>query len=219
MLAVDVDGDTVKDIEPHIGFLHRGVEKLMETRMYMQSTVYAERLDYAAPLGWEDLYVSAVEKAMGIAVKERAQYARTILLEFQRIASHLLWLGTFYNDTCRPAVGFECAFREREQVIKLLEYASGNRVFYANLRLGGLRKELPQDFNGYAYWLVDYLEDNILAYPEVIEGNPTLMERTKRIARLSKADAINYGVAGRCFVHPGSKKTQGNQAHTMCMAA
>src|SRR5271157_1293121 len=97
-LVVDVDGDTIKKVEPHIGFLHRGVEKLMETKMYMQNPSYMEKLDYVAPLSWDDLYVSAVEQALGIEVKERAQYLRVILLEFQRIASHLLWLGTFTND-------------------------------------------------------------------------------------------------------------------------
>ena len=102
-LVVDVDGDTVKNVEPHVGFLHRGVEKLMETRMYMQSPSYTEKLDYIAPLSWDDLYVAAVEKATGIEVKERAQYARTILLEFQRIASHLLWLGHLCNDSGQAA--------------------------------------------------------------------------------------------------------------------
>ena len=136
-LVVDVDGDTVENVEPHIGFLHRGVEKLMETRMYMQNPSYTEKLDYVAPLSWDDLYVSAVEQAIGIEVKERAQYARTILLEFQRIASHLLWLGTFCNDTGQLLTSFMWAFRERAQILKLLEDVSGGRMFYVNLRLGG----------------------------------------------------------------------------------
>ena len=93
-LVVDVDGDTIKNVEPHIGFLHRGVEKLCETRMYMQNPSYFEKLDYISPMSWDDLYVGAVEEAMGIEVKESAQYARVILLEFQRIANHLLWIGT-----------------------------------------------------------------------------------------------------------------------------
>lgn len=195
-LVVDVDGDTVKDIEPHIGFLHRGVEKLMETRMYMQSPLYTEKLDYVAPLSWNDLYISAVEKATGIEVKERAQYARTILLEFQRIASHLLWLGTFCNDTGQLLTNFMWAFRERAQVIKLLEDISGSRMFYLTLRLGGLYKELPPDFKDRAYKLADRLKSKIPGYWEVLEENPVFMETTKGIAKLSKEDAINYGVAG-----------------------
>ena len=195
-LVVDLDGDTVKDIESHIGFLHRGVEKLMETRMYMQSPSYTEKLDYVAPLSWDDLYVSAVEKATGIEVKERAQYARTILLEFQRIASHLLWLGTFCNDTGQLLTSFMWAFRERAHVIKLLEDVSGNRMFYVNLRLGGLYRDLPPGFRERVYKLADYLENKIKTYPEVLEKNPVFMERTKGVARLSKEDAINYGVSG-----------------------
>lgn len=195
-LVVDVDGDTVKNVEPHVGFLHRGVEKLMETRMYMQSPSYTEKLDYIAPLSWDDLYVAAVEKATGIEVKERAQYARTILLEFQRIASHLLWLGAFCNDSGQLLTNFMWAFRERARVLKLLEDVSGNRMFYVNLRLGGLYRDLPPDFRERSYALSDYLERQIRQYPETLEKNPIFMERTKGIGKLRKLEAINYGVSG-----------------------
>ncbi|MEM3781859.1 MAG: NADPH-quinone oxidoreductase, partial [Candidatus Micrarchaeaceae archaeon] len=97
-LVVELDGDTIVDVEPHIGFMHRGVEKLVENRMYMQSPGYFEKLDYVAPMSCDDAYVAAVEQALGIEVKERAKYIRTVLLELQRIASHLLWLGTMLND-------------------------------------------------------------------------------------------------------------------------
>jgi len=195
-LVVDVDGDTVENVEPHIGFLHRGVEKLMETRMYMQSPSYTEKLDYVAPLSWDDMYVAAVEEATGIEVKEKAQYARTIMLEFQRIASHLMWIGAFCNDVGQLLTIFCWAFRERAKILRLLEDVSGGRMFYVNLRLGGLNKDLPADFVQRSNELVDDLEEKISGYPDVIEGNPVFMERTKRIAQLSKADAINYGVTG-----------------------
>lgn len=195
-LVVDVDGDTVKNIEPHVGFLHRGVEKLMENRMYMQSPSYTEKLDYIAPLSWDDLYVGAVEQAMGIEVKERAQHARAILLEFQRIASHLLWLGAFCNDAGQLLTNFMWAFRERAQILKLLEDVSGNRMFYVNLRLGGLNQELPPDFRERALKLTDYLEGRISGYPDMLEANPIFMERTKGIGKLSRKDAVNYGVSG-----------------------
>lgn len=195
-LVADVDGDTIENIEPHIGFLHRGVEKLMETRMYMQNPSYTEKLDYIAPLSWDDLYVSAVEQAIGIAVKERAQYVRTILLEFQRIASHLLWLGAFCNDTGQLLTIFTWCFRERARVLKLLEDVSGSRMFYVNLRLGGLYQDLPIDFSDRSYRLVEYLAKKIDEYPDVLDRNPIFMERTKDVGNLSKEDAINYGVAG-----------------------
>lgn len=195
-LVVDVDGDTIENIEPHIGFLHRGVEKLMETRMYMQNPSYTEKLDYIAPLSWDDMYVSAVEQAIGIAVKERAQYARQILLEFQRVASHLLWLGAFCNDTGQLLTMFMWCFRERAKILKLLEDVSGSRMFYVNLRLGGLYQDLPLDFSKRSYELVDYLESKIKEYPDVLDGNPVFMERTRGVGKLSKNDALNYGVAG-----------------------
>ena len=154
-LVVDVDGDTIKNVEPHIGFLHRGVEKLMETRMYMMNPSYTEKLDYIAPMSWDDLYVSAVEDATKVEVKERAKYVRMILLEFQRIASHLLWLGTFCNDIGQMFTIFMWAFRERAQVLKFLEDVTGSRMFYVNYRLGGMQSDLQPDFAARALDLTD----------------------------------------------------------------
>ena len=195
-LLVDVDGDTIKKVEPHIGFLHRGVEKLMETRMYMQNPSYTEKLDYAGPLSWDDLYVSAVEQALGIEVKERAQYLRVILLEFQRIASHLLWLGTFVNDNGQFFTMFMWAFRERARILKLMQDVSGGRMFYLNIRLGGFRRDIPADFKKRAYELTDYLEEKILGYPGMLDDNPVFMERTRGVGVLKEKDAIEYGVSG-----------------------
>ena len=195
-LVVDVDGDTIKDVEPHIGFLHRGVEKLMETRMYMQNPSYTEKLDYAAPMAWDDLYVASVEKAIGVEVKEAAQYARVILLEYQRIASHLLWLGTFANDLGQMFTLFMWTFRERAAVLKYLEDMTGSRMFYVNLRLGGLSRELPQDFKDRGYKLADYLEPKIAEYTDMLDANDIFKERTKGVGKLNKADALAYGATG-----------------------
>ncbi len=195
-LVVDVDGDIIENAEPHIGFLHRGVEKLMENRMYMQSQSYTEKLDYIAPLSWDDLYINSVEKALGIEVKEPAQYERVILLEFQRIASHLLWLGTFMNDLGQLFTAFMWCFRDRAKIIKLLEDVSGGRMFYVNLRLGGFNKNPPEDFAQRCYELADYLEQSIVAYPDVLDANNVFMERTKNVGVLKKDDAIAHGVSG-----------------------
>ncbi len=195
-LVVDVDGDTIKSVEPHIGFLHRGVEKLMETRMYMQNPSYTEKLDYIAPLSWDDLYVNSVEKALGIPVKEAAQYERVILLEFQRIASHLLWLGTMVNDIGQLFTLFMWCFRDRAKILKLLEDVSGSRMFYVNLRLGGFNKNPPDDFVDRCRALADYLQERISEYPDVLDADSVFMERTKNIGILSRNDAISYGVSG-----------------------
>jgi NADH-quinone oxidoreductase subunit D len=195
-LVVDVDGDTIRNVEPHIGFLHRGVEKLCETRMYMQNPSYFEKLDYVSPLSWDDLYVAAVEQALGIECKEAAQYARVIQLEFQRIANHLLWIGTLCNDIGQMFTTFMWAFRDRARVLKLLEDVSGGRMFYVHLRLGGFHQPLPQDFADRAYALTDYLERSVSGYTEVLDKNPVFSERLKGIGVMGREEAIDYGVTG-----------------------
>ncbi|MCL4372223.1 NADH-quinone oxidoreductase subunit D [Candidatus Marsarchaeota archaeon] len=195
-LVVDVNGDTIEHLETHIGFLHRGIEKLMETRMYMQNPSYTEKMDYVAPLAWDDLYVNAVEMAQGKEVKDDAQYARVILNEFQRIASHLLWLGTFCNDLGQMFTMFMWCFRDRAQVIKFLEDVSGSRMFYVNMRVGGLDKPLPPNFKERAYKLTDYIENHITEYPGILDGNSIFLERTKGVGILKRDDAVNMGAAG-----------------------
>lgn len=195
-LIVDIDGDTIENIETRIGFLHRGVEKLLENRMYMQSTGFLEKIDYVAPMGWDELFVAGIEKATGIQVKEAAQYMRMILLEFQRIASHLLWIGTFLNDLGQMFTIFMWSFRERAEVLKLLEDVSGSRMFYFNFRLGGLTRQVPNDFIDRAYKLIDYLSEKIPEYTNLIDDNAVFMQRTKQIGILTRKDAIDYGVSG-----------------------
>ncbi len=195
-LVVDVDGDTIVNVEPHVGFLHRGVEKLMETRMYMQNPSYTEKIDYVAPFSWDEFYVSAVEAAAGIEVKEPAQYARVILLEFQRIASHLLWLGTFVNDLGQMFTIFMWAFRERAKVIKLMEDVSGGRMFHVNLRLGGFNHELPPDFKERVYALLDYLQRTIPSYKDLLDNSGIFVGRTQGVGVLGRSEALNLGATG-----------------------
>jgi NADH-quinone oxidoreductase subunit D len=195
-LIVDIDGDTIKNVEPHIGFLHRGVEKLSETRTYLQNISYYNKLDYVSPLSWEDLYVSTVEKAMDIEVKEAAMYVRVILLEFQRIANHLLWLGTFCNDMGQMFTEFMWTFRERERILQFFEHVTGQRMFFNYMRLGGVRSPLPPDFKEEANDLIDYLYKNISDYTKVLDANSIFKERLKGIGILSYDDAIKYGVSG-----------------------
>ncbi|MDE1855659.1 MAG: NADH-quinone oxidoreductase subunit D [Candidatus Micrarchaeota archaeon] len=195
-LVVTLDGDTVKHVEPHIGFLHRGVEKLVETRMYMQSPSYMEKLDYVAPISYDEAFVATVEAALGIEVKERAQYIRVIQLELQRIASHLLWLGTAINDVGQLFSVFMWCFKDRDIILRLLEEATGGRMFYVNMRLGGLNRDLSPGFANHAYKVLDYLEHRIKEYGSYLESNPVFMERMKNIGVMSKAEAISMGVTG-----------------------
>ncbi|MDE1761971.1 MAG: NADH-quinone oxidoreductase subunit D [Candidatus Micrarchaeota archaeon] len=195
-LVVTLDGDTVKHVEPHIGFLHRGVEKLVETRMYMQSPSYMEKLDYVAPLSYDELYVATVEAALGIEVKERAQYVRLVQLELQRLASHLFWLGTLLNDIGQLFSMFMWAFKDRDIVLRLMEEATGGRMFYVNMRLGGLNRDFAPGFEGHAGKVLEYLEHRLDEYEDFLESNPIFLERLKGIGVMDKKAAIGMGVTG-----------------------
>ena len=195
-LVVTLDGDTVKAVEPHVGFLHRGVEKLVENRMYMQSPSYMEKIDYVAPLSYDELYVATVETALGIPVKERAQYVRVIQLELQRIASHLLWLGTAINDIGQLFSVFMWCFKDRDIILKLLEDATGGRMFYVNMRLGGVNRDLMPGFADRAYTVLDYLRNRVGEYEEYLESSSIFMERMKKMGVMSREEAINAGVTG-----------------------
>ena len=195
-LVVDLDGDTIVNVEPHIGFLHRGVEKLAETRMYMQIPPYTEKLDYVAPMSYDEAYVATVEAAMGIEPSEPAKYARTILLELQRIASHLLFLGTLCNDIGQMFAVFMWAFKDRDMVLDLLQEAAGSRMFYVNMRLGGLNQDLPPSFAEHALSLMDYMEKRVFEYEKYIEKNPIFNERMKGVGVLSRDKAKELGVTG-----------------------
>ncbi len=195
-LVVDLDGDTIENVEPHIGFLHRGVEKLVETRMYMQSPPYMEKLDYIAPMSVDELYVATVEKALGVEVKERAQYVRIVLLELQRLASHLFWLGSICNDLGQLFTTFMWVFRDRDKVLELLEIATGQRMFYVNMRLGGVVRDLPEGFDEKAEVLMSYLEKRLKEYENFIERNPVFQQRMKGVGVLKREDAKSLGVTG-----------------------
>ncbi len=195
-LVVDIDGDTVVKLEPHIGFLHRGVEKLVETRMYMQSPPYMEKLDYVAPMSYDEAYVATVEKAMGVEVKERAMWIRTMLLELQRIASHLLWLGTMANDVGQFFTVFMWTFADRDVVLRLLEEASGARMFYVNMRIGGLIRDLPPGFEERAEEVMDHVEKRVKKYEDFLEASPLFMERMKGVGVMDREKAIELGVTG-----------------------
>ena len=196
-LVVHLDGDTIVKVEPHIGFLHRGVEKLVETRMYMQSHPYMEKIDYMAPMSVDELYVATVEKAMGIEVNERAQYVRVVLLELQRIASHLFWVGSICNDLGQLFTTFMWGFRDRDMALRLLEVATGQRMFYVNMRLGGLARDIPEGFAEEVLEFLDYLEKRLKDYEKFIEKNPIFIQRMKGIGRLSRSEALDLGVTGQ----------------------
>ena len=195
-LLVDLDGDTIADVEPHVGFLHRGVEKLMEGRRYMQNMPYVEKLDYVAPMAYDDAYVSALEGVLGTEVKEKALYARTALLEMQRIASHLMWLGTFSRGLGISPTFYMWCLRDRDEVLKLLEEATGARMSYMNMRIGGLARNLPSGFEGSAMNLLSYIRDRTSKYESFLEKDSLFNDRLTGIGMLSGERAVQLGVTG-----------------------
>ncbi len=144
-LELVLDGEMVVKATPDIGYLHTGMEKLFEYKKYQQGIVITDRMDYLNPLGNNLAYVMAAEKLLGLEIPERAQTIRVLMCELQRIASHLVWLGTHALDIGAMTVFFYC-FREREKILNLIEAASGGRLTPSYFRIGGLMMDLPAGF-------------------------------------------------------------------------
>ena len=142
-LVLELDGEVVQRADPHIGLLHRGTEKLAETRTYLQSVPYMDRLDYVSMMANEHAYVMAIEKLLGVQVPERAQYIRVMFDEVTRILNHLMWIGSHALDIGAMTV-FLYAFREREDLFDMYEAATGARMHAAYYRPGGVYRDLPE---------------------------------------------------------------------------
>jgi NADH-quinone oxidoreductase subunit D len=140
-----VDGEKIVDVVPHIGYLHRGSEKLCEGEQYNQIITLFDRMDYIANFNNEHVYVRAVEKLMGLEVSERSEYIRVILCELNRIASHMLFIATMGLDAGAMTPSMFC-FRGRERIQGLFESVSGARMMHNYFRIGGLKEDVPEDF-------------------------------------------------------------------------
>lgn len=194
-LLVEVQGDTVISVEPQIGFLHRGFEKLAEERRYIQFLPALEKGDYVAAFAWDDLYMSILEKAIGIEVPERAQYIRTLMLEVQRIMSHLVWLAAFGQDLGQPTVFLWC-FREREPFVEFFEEITGGRLHYYYSRPGGLKRDVTKDFLDRLVAAIEKFENRLHEIEALTTENIIFQKRTRGIGALSKDDALRLGVTG-----------------------
>ena len=194
-LDVEVEGDTVYSAEPHIGFLHRGFEKLAEERRYIQFLPALEKGDYVAAFSWDELYMGLIEKALGIEPPPRALAIRTMMSEVQRIASHLLWLAAYGQDLGQPTV-FLWSFREREAFIEFFEEISGGRIHYYYSRPGGLKRDVSPDFLLRLTAAVGKFLDKLHEIEELTTKNIIFQKRTKDIGILPKDRAIELGVSG-----------------------
>lgn len=194
-LVVDLDGETIVDVRPDIGFLHRGVEKLAENRTYHQFIPLTDRLDYLSPLSNNLGYCLAVEKFFGVKIPERAEYLRVIFAELSRAASHLVWIATHALDIGAMTV-FLYAFRERELILDMFEIATGQRMTGSWIRVGGIREDVPPLFMEKLAEFVSIFDERIDTYERLLTKNRIWLMRTKGVGYLSKEDALSYGVSG-----------------------
>ena len=194
-VVLRLDGEKVVDAEVVIGYLHRGVEKLSENRSYAQIVLLTDRLDYVSAATSNVGYCETVEKLMSIEVPRRARYVRTLLSELQRIASHLLWLGTHAMDTGAMTV-FLYAFRERELILDLFEEYCGARLTYNSMRIGGLPLDLPPAWVRKVLEFCRILDGKLGEYEELLTHNRIWLERTKGVGVLSGDEALQLGLSG-----------------------
>jgi NADH-quinone oxidoreductase subunit D len=185
-----LDGEMVVKATPDIGYLHTGMEKLFEYKKYQQGIVITDRMDYLNPLGNNLAYVMAGEKLLGLEIPERAQTIRVLMCELQRIASHLVWLGTHALDIGAMTVFFYC-FREREKILNLIEAASGGRLTPSYFRIGGLMMDLPAGFENRCKQFLDYFPGALEEFHKLLSGNRIFQRRTQGIGRISAEDAID----------------------------
>ncbi len=194
-LILYLDGETVVDCKPVMGYLHRGTEKLMETRNYYQNVPFTDRTDYLAAPYMNLGYVEAVEKLAGWEVPERAQYVRTAIAELTRIASHLLWLGTHAMDIGAQTMVL-WTMREREVVLDFFESALGDRLTTSAFRPGGLRRELPDGWIDAVLAFCKTFPDRIDEYEALLSRNRIWLARTVGVGVISGQDAIDLGLSG-----------------------
>ncbi|GAB4540223.1 MAG: NADH dehydrogenase (quinone) subunit D [Anaerolineales bacterium] len=194
-LLLELDGETVVNCIPDIGFLHTGVEKNMEAKTYQKAEVMTDRLDYMNPLGNNLAYCMAVEKLVDLDVPVRAQALRVILAELQRIASHLVWLGTSGLDLAAMSMFMYC-FREREQVLDIFELVSGQRMMTTYIRPGGVWRDVPVEFEKAVRDFVKTFSKRVDEYETLLTKNPLFIDRTIDLGKLDSALALSHGVTG-----------------------
>jgi len=194
-LLLELDGETVINAIPDIGYLHTGIEKNMEAKTYLKAEVMTDRLDYMNTTGNNLAYCMAVEKLVDLDVPPRAQAIRVILTELQRIASHLVWLGAFGLDLAAMSVFLYC-FRERELILDILELCSGQRMMTTYIRPGGIWRDVPVEFEAAVRNFLKIFPKRVDEYEALLTKNPIFVDRIVGIGVLDAATALQHGVTG-----------------------
>jgi NADH-quinone oxidoreductase subunit D len=194
-LVLEIDGEIIVRVYPEIGYLHTGIEKTCEAKFYQQVVPLTDRINYLDPLSNNLCYALAVEKLLGLEIPAKAQWLRVLLAELSRLNSHLIWLGTHAMDIGALTV-FLYTFREREDILRLFEAVSGQRMMTSYIRIGGLAMEPPLDFLNRVQDFIQTFPEKIDEYANLLTGNPIFRNRLKGVGYLSVADAIALGVTG-----------------------
>ncbi len=194
-ILLELDGETVVKAVPDLGYLHTGIEKTCEAKTYSQAITLTDRIDYLAPLSNNLGYCLAVEKLLGLEVPKRAQHIRVLLTELTRIASHLVWLGTHAIDLGAMSVFLYC-FREREEILKIFELVSGQRMMTSYFRIGGLALEPPAGWLKPVERFLNMMPSRIDEYENLLTRNRIWMGRTKGVGYISPEDAVALSMTG-----------------------
>lgn len=194
-MVLTLDGETVVDAKPDIGYLHRGMEKLAEKRTYVQYVTLTDRFDYISAMLNNGAYAMAVEKLLGVEVPERAEFIRVIMMELNRIASHLLFIGS-YGLELGASTPFIYAFREREDILDMFEMTCGARLTYSYIRPGGVMRDLPAGFDEKARAFLKKMPSRMDELDDLLSKNEILIVRSRDIGIISAEDAIDYAMSG-----------------------
>ncbi len=195
-MVLTVDGEQVVDLDPIIGYMHRGAEKLSENCDYRQAIGYQDRTEYLGQFNAELCYVEAVEKLAGIESPERAEYIRIILTELNRITSHYMFMGAFATDIGVYATVFMYCFRDRELIQDLFEEVTGERMMYAYFRPGGVAWDVPKDFRERCHEILIAVRKGIGDIEGLMTDNEVIIARCRGLGPVTPEDAINWGLTG-----------------------
>jgi NADH-quinone oxidoreductase subunit D len=194
-LILTMDGEKVVAIEPVIGYLHRAIEKICENRTYAQCSPMMDRFEYVTAMASDQVYALAVEKLAGLEVPERAEYLRVIMVELNRIASHLIFWGVTAMDV-GALTPFLYGLREREDILDLFEMTCGQRLTHNYIRIGGVSKDIPKEFEPKCREFIKKLWSKFADYEGLLNENPIFLARTKGVGVLTAETAIAYGASG-----------------------
>ncbi|MGC5324967.1 NADH-quinone oxidoreductase subunit D [Brevibacillus sp. SYSU BS000544] len=203
-LVVKIDGETINEAIPVIGYLHRGTEKLAENLNYTQIIPYTDRLDYLSAMTNNYVLCHAVETMMGLQIPERAEYLRVIVMELNRVASHMVWWGTYLLDIGAMSP-FLFAFRDREKILDLFNELCGARLTYNYMRIGGLKWDAPPGWIEKASEFVQYMKKELHNYHALVTGNEIFVNRLTGIGKYNREDALNHSLSGVMLRCTGEK--------------